>query len=363
MMQASGEPCHNIGSLCALWSRLPLFWRFQLAGWTAFVPLTFPLKLVLAGTIPGALLQSFIRDGSSFALTLGMRVIYRRFLNDQNRYRAIVPVVTVVCLTAGLLQTGFLLLFHDIFPLEEEVFFITSVEFSLFYERTAILVCWSLLYVGIKQMRDGMERELRLSLVESEKRGAELKLLRAQMNPHFLCNSLTTIEARLGKQLPNVRDMVQALADYLHYSLTHRNDDFVPMGEEYDALMGYLTLERARLDGKLNVDCQIDNQARKALVPGIILQPLVENAIKYGRETSPSPLQLRLHVFRAGPELQMEVSNSGHWIETDKNHCTSGGVGLENLQRRLALLYPGQHRIEITRKEDSVSVRICIPAK
>jgi LytS/YehU family sensor histidine kinase len=112
----------------------------------------------------------------------------------------------------------------------------------------------------------------------------------------------------------------------------------------------------------LNIDCHIDNEARKALVPGIILQPLVENAIKYGRETSPSPLQLRLHVFRAGPELQMEVSNSGHWIENDKNR-TSSGVGLENLQRRLALLYPGQHRVEITRKEDNVSVRICIPAK
>ncbi len=74
MMQASGEPRHNVGNLRAIWSRLPLFWRFQLAGWTAFVPLTFPLKVVLAGTIPGALLQSFIRDGSSFALTLGMRV-------------------------------------------------------------------------------------------------------------------------------------------------------------------------------------------------------------------------------------------------------------------------------------------------
>jgi sensor histidine kinase YesM len=256
-----------------------LFWRFQLAGWAAFVPLTFPLKVVLAGTIPGALLLSFIRDGSSFALTLGMRVIYRRFLNEQNRYRAIVPLVTVVCLTAGLLQTAFLLLFHDIFPLEKEVFLIMSVEFSLFYEGTALLVCWSLLYVGIKQMRDGMERELRLSLVESEKRGAELKLLRAQMNPHFLFNSLTAIDAGLGKQLPNVSGMVQALADNLHYSLTHRNDDFVPMGEEYDALMGYLTIERALLDGKLNVDCKIDNQARKTPVQDIILQPLVENAI------------------------------------------------------------------------------------
>jgi LytS/YehU family sensor histidine kinase len=362
MMQASGEPRHNVGNSRAIWSRLPLFWRFQLAGWAAFVPLTFPLKVMLAGTIPGAVLLSFIRDGSSFALTLGMWVIYRRVLNKQNRYRVIVPVVTVVCLTAGLLQTGFVLLFHDIFPLEKEVFLITSVEFSLFYERTAILVCWSLLYIGIKQMRDGMERELRLSLVESEKRGAELKLLRAQMNPHFVFNSLTSIEAGLGKQLPNVRGMVQALADYLHYSLTHRNDELVPMGEEYDALIGYLALERARLGGKLSIDCQIDDEARKALVPGIILQPLVENAVKYGRESSPSPLQLRLHVLRSGRELQIEVSNSGHWIETDSNRST-GGVGLENLQRRLALLYPGQHRMEITRKSDHVSVRICIPAK
>jgi two-component system, LytTR family, sensor kinase len=345
-----------------LWSHLPLFWRFQLAGWAAFVLLTLPLKVALIGTISGALLLSVIRDGSSLALTLIMRVIYRRFLREQNRHHRTILLVSIVCLAGGLLQTGFFLLFHDVFPLEEEVLFITSVEFSVFYERTGLLAGWSLLYIGIKQMRDGMERELRLSLAESEKRGAELKLLRAQMNPHFLFNSLTAIEAGLGKQLPNVSDMVQALAGYLHYSLTYRNDDFVPMGEEYDALMGYLTLERARLDGKLNIDCHIDNEARKALVPGIILQPLVENAIKYGRETSPYPLRLRLHVSRADPDLQMEVSNSGHWIEKDKNR-TSGGVGLENLQRRLALLYPGQHRMEINKKEDSVLVRICIPAK
>jgi hypothetical protein len=99
MMQTSGEPCHNVGNSRAIWSRLPLFWRFQLAGWAAFVPLTFPLKVVLAGTIRGALLLSLIRDGSSFALTLAMRAIYRRFVNEQNRYRAIVSVVTVVWLT------------------------------------------------------------------------------------------------------------------------------------------------------------------------------------------------------------------------------------------------------------------------
>jgi hypothetical protein len=80
MMQASGEPRHNVGNLRAIWLRLPLFWRFQLAGWAVFIPLTFPLKVLLAGTIPRALLLSFIRDGSSFALTLGMWVIYRRGL-------------------------------------------------------------------------------------------------------------------------------------------------------------------------------------------------------------------------------------------------------------------------------------------
>lgn len=362
MRQVSGERRKGGGSVRSLWSHLPLFWRFQLAGWAAIVLLTFPLKVALAGSIPGALVLSLIRDGSSFALTLGMWVIYRRLLREQTRYCAIVPVVTGVCLSAGILQTGLFLLLHDIFPLEKEIVFIRSVEFSLFYERTAVLVCWSLLYVGIKRMRDGMQRELRLSLLESEKRGAELKLLRAQMNPHFLFNALTTIEAASEKQMPEVSGMLQSLAEYLRYSLTHRNDDLVPMGEEYDALMGFLDLEKARLDGNLSIDCQIDTEARKALVPRIILQPLVENAIKYGSETSPSPLQLRLRVSRADPEIQMEVSNSGHWIEKEKSR-TAGGVGLENLQRRLVLLYSGEHRMEISKKEDSVSVQIFIPAK
>ena len=363
MRQVSGERRKGEGSVRSIWSHLPLFWRFQLAGLAAIVVLTFPLKVALAGSIPGALVLSLIRDGSSFALTLGMRIIYRRLLREQTRYRAIVLVVTGVCLSAGILQTGLFLLLHDIFPLEKEIVFIRSVEFGLFYERTAALVCWSLLYVGIKRMRDSMQHELRLSLLESEKRGAELKLLRAQMNPHFLFNALTTIEAASEKQMPQVSGMLQSLAEYLRYSLTHRNDDLVPMGEEYDAIMGFLDLEKARLNGNLSVDCQIDTEARKALVPGIILQPLVENAIKYGSESSPSPLQLRLRVSRADPEIQMEVSNSGHWIETDKNHRTNGGVGLGNLQRRLVLLYPDQHRMGITKKEDSVSVWICIPAK
>jgi sensor histidine kinase YesM len=245
MRQVSGERRKGGGSVRSLWSHLPLFWRFQLAGWAAIVLLTFPLKVALAGSIPGALVLSLIRDGSSFALTLGMWVIYRRLLREQTRYCAIVPVVTGVCLSAGILQTGLFLLLHDIFPLEKEIVFIRSVEFSLFYERTAVLVCWSLLYVGIKRMRDGMQRELRLSLLESEKRGAELKLLRAQMNPHFLFNALTTIEAASEKQMPEVSGMLQSLAEYLRYSLTHRNDDLVPMGEEYDALMGFLYLEKA----------------------------------------------------------------------------------------------------------------------
>ena len=361
MRQTSGDRRKGGKSIRSIWSRLPLFWRFQLGGWTAIVLLTFPLNVALTGTLLGALLVSLIREGSSFALTLVMPVIYRPFLRKPYRHPGMIPVVTVVCLAGGLLQSGLFILLHDIFPLEEIVF-VRSVEFSLFYERTAVLVCWSLLYIGIKRMRDGMQRELRLSVLESEKREAELKLLRAQMNPHFLFNALTTIEAASGRRMPDVSAMLQSLADYFHYSLTHRNDDFVPMGEEYDALMGYLALEKARLNGTLKIDCQIDDEARKALVPGIILQPLVENAVKYGRETSPSPLQLKLHVSRADPEIQMEVSNSGHWIEPRKKH-TGTGVGLANLQRRLALLYPGEHRLEIVRQEDYVSVRIRIPVK
>lgn len=340
---------------------MPVFWRFQLGGWLAFTVFSFPLKWVILESVPGSVLVSLYRDGLGFILTLGMRQIYRRVYHRKMRPLAVAGIVSAVSLAGGTVLTLFSLIFHHMFDFEEEKIFATSVIFAIFYFRTGLCAGWSLLYFAIKLMRDEMKRELQLARAESKQHSAEMRLLRAQMNPHFLYNALNAIIAEIGKQEQHLKALVRSLAEYLRYSLENRNNDRVPLGQEFDALRGYLAVEKARFREKLEVECEIDQTARSDLVPGILIQPLVENAVKYGRKTSPELLRVRLIVSRPAPNrVRVEVSNTGYWIE-EKNPRTTGGVGLENLRQRLALLYPGTHDLWIFEENGWVVVRVEIP--
>ncbi|MGC2576790.1 MAG: histidine kinase [Terrimicrobiaceae bacterium] len=164
-------------------------------------------------------------------------------------------------------------------------------------------------------MRTARDRELRLARAESERRKAELQMLRAQVNAHFLFNALNTIRARVEGFTQELRNIVHSLADYLQYSLEHADREFVPLGKEFEALVSYLKVEKARFRDELEIDCRIEDAARNIAVPGIILQPLIENAIKHGRQTSRIPLKLRVLLFCPETErIHIEVSNTGSCI-------------------------------------------------
>lgn len=343
------------------WNHIPLFWRFQLSGWIAFCIVSFPLKWIVLEDIPGSLLVSLYRDGLSFVLTVGMREIYRRFYRRNLKIGWLALLVTAVSLAGGAILTLFSLAFHDALDFEEAKIFNGQVVFAIFYFRTGLCAGWSLLYFGIKLIRESAQHDLRLSKAESERQRAELQMLRSQMNPHFLFNALTTIRAGMGRSETQLKEAVQGLADYLRYSLENRDHDKVTLGAEVDAIEGYLAVEKARFRADLEVELDIDPEARAAFVPGVILQPLVENAIRYGRKTSPPPLKVRVTVSRpSGQRVCVEVANSGHWINAG-NKRGPGGVGLENLRRRLALLYPADHMLETVSEDGWVKVRLNMP--
>jgi two-component system, LytTR family, sensor kinase len=251
---------------------------------------------------------------------------------------------------------------HQVGDFEEEKVLTGFLRFGvLLYFSAGVLVCWSLLYFGINLMRAARDRELRLARAESERREAELQMLRAQVNPHFLFNALNTIRAGVEGFGQELRDIVHSLADYLQYSLEHADRELVPLGKEFEALVSYLKVEKARFRDELEIDCQIEDAARKLAVPGIILQPLIENAIKYGRQTSRIPLKVRVFLFCPDTErIHIEVSNTGSWIAFE--HAKKpGGIGLANLRRRLHLLYPTGHDLDITAEDGWVKVRVCLP--
>jgi LytS/YehU family sensor histidine kinase len=224
--------------------------------------------------------------------------------------------------------------------------------------RSLVLFLWFLLYFGIKSLKRFLE-------VEREFQKAEVRLLRSQMNPHFLFNALTTIMA-VRRDEAKVELVTQSLADYLRFSLQQEQDEQKevaahPLGDEISALENYLRVEKVRFGDDLDWSLEAEADAPRTLVPSALVQPLLENAIKYGQETSPRTLRISITARVVQSNLELEVCNSGHWIERDQTH--SGGVGLKNLRRRLELIYGHAASLDIRHGQSTVTVCVSLPAR
>ncbi len=190
-------------------------------------------------------------------------------------------------------------------------------------------------------------------------RASELKQLQSQLNPHFLFNALNSIIASADSSVA-VREVTQNLADYLRFSL-HEARQMEPLGRELDALESYLELQRVRFQEGLECRIAASPAARRVMVPPMIIQPLLENAFKFGRRRSAAPLSLSVEAVVAEGFLTVEVSNSGAWVEPGTNNTT--GTGLSNLRRRLDLLLGESATLVVKPGAAAVVVTIRLPVE
>lgn len=337
-----------------------LFWRFQVIGWIAFLALTFPAKLLVCGSVSEVIGSFLLRDGISFVLTLLMRTIYRRVYHSRLEPSWIVSTILVVSSAAALIQLPPYYWLSDIFPYEEKTIFGPYAAFGIVLFRGGQFLGWSILYFGIKIWQEKKSDEKRLQEEHELRQQAELQMLRSLINSHFLSNSLGTIKETLRVQKQGADKLVQALADYLNYSLKHRDDYEVLLSEEIDALENYLLLQRARLGPRLDFAMQIEEDVSQANVPGFVLQPLVENAIKYGQETDPRRVTVRVSIQRHEADLVIQVLNTGRWVAPDPSRQT-GGVGLETIRRKFSWLYPEEFHLSTLEEQGWVTVQITMP--
>ena len=190
---------------------------------------------------------------------------------------------------------------------------------------------------------------------------SELSLLRYQMQPHFLFNALTAVMA-VSNDKRKVEELTQSLADYLRFTLSKSNDDASPLGDELDALESYLQVEKIRFAEKLNYRIEADEETRAVSALPHLVQPLVENAIKYGQETSPMPLSIIIQARRAWDYLQLLVENTGSWVETSASSRNQGmGIGIGNLRRRLQLLYGDRTSLTYEHSPEWVRAIVTLP--
>ena len=190
---------------------------------------------------------------------------------------------------------------------------------------------------------------------------AELKALQAQINPHFLFNSLNTLYGTIDRSNAEARRLVLNLSDVFRYFLQSERP-FIEVEEELRIIRAYLEIEQLRLGPKLLTEMEIDSAALHSMIPVLSIQPLVENAVKHGVAARTGEGFVRLSIRRESDTISIIVSNSG---DCDIRRMTSanGGIGLSNVRRRLALCYGEETQIEVNVANDITTVGFTLPLK
>ena len=224
---------------------------------------------------------------------------------------------------------------------------------ALFY---VLVATFHYMLSELELRRDAIEREGALALNAQR---AELQALRAQVHPHFLFNSLNTVNALIGYDTVKAREACVLLADYLRGTLGAQEHALVPLGEEWALCERYLSVETLRLGERLKVDVELAPDARTCLVPSLLLQPLVENAMTHGIARVDEPAPLRVRARRHADRLLIELENGIDPLPRRR----PGGVGLANVRARLVAHYGSDAVLRIERDLSQFRVVLDLPAR
>ncbi len=202
------------------------------------------------------------------------------------------------------------------------------------------------------------EREKREVELKSLLNEAELNLLKTQLNPHFIFNSLNSISSLTITDPDRARNMVVKLSDFLRYSLGKGKEEKVYLDEEIQNVSLFLDIEKTRFGDRLNLEMTIDDAARQVEVPILILQPLIENAVKYSVYDSIEGATIYLKAYKKGTQLHIEISNPYDPRDIpDKGK----GIGLNNVRQRLDIIYGPLADINVLRSKDRFSCKLVLP--
>jgi signal transduction histidine kinase len=194
--------------------------------------------------------------------------------------------------------------------------------------------------------RESLSRELKASQLERLLAEARLQTLRTQLQPHFLFNALNTISAFVERDPKGARRMIEHLGDLLRFSLEHSTRQETTLEEELAALEHFLAIQRVRFEDHLKVALAIEPETLRAAVPGLILQPLVENAIRHG-VAQHRQSHVTVSASRDNGNLHLSVTDNGPGLPTGWQLSECAGIGLSNTQQRLAELYPSAHQFTL----------------
>ncbi len=348
-------------------SRTHQFWALNLFGWAGYGSFVSLSAFLWRKELVFQLFYALLATVTGLLISLVMQACYRRFWNFPPVKRGLSSLL-VVGVGTGVWAYIKMRAYIDMMVLigvdtDHKKEGGLSEFFGWYTYSFFILLSWAALYYGIKYYQMLQEERQRSLRATSMAHQAQLKMLRYQLNPHFLFNTLNAISTLiLDSQTKIANTMVTELSKFLRYSLENDPMQKVDLAQEISALQLYLNIEKVRFEDRLRLDIDVEDAARQALIPSMLLQPLVENSIKYAVSKSENGGVIRIAARVFAAELLVEVSDDGPGTPLrDGNLPGFKGVGLRNFRERLRQIYGDNHACNFSQVEPhglKISIRI-----
>jgi two-component system, LytTR family, sensor kinase len=339
------------------------FWSLQIAGWTSLAFLFyFNLTAISGPTDIAYVLHPGVQSIIGIFVSWPLRFVFRRTWDTPAANRLVINSIAV--LFAAFVWTV-LRLASFVWMTHEDKNFLPEFG-NWYFPSILVFFGWATLYHGIKYfllqqeeheelMRLSEEKkaeELRRIQAEAIAKEAQLKMLRYQLNPHFLFNTLNAIASLVNSgRTENACRMIDDLSDFLRKSLASDPVKTVSLRKEIDTLKLYLDIEQTRFADRLRLQFDLDQSALDAQVPSLILQPLAENAIKYAIAPNENGGTIRVSARTAGNYVELRVEDDGPGFAAADNSIPSTGVGLRNSNERLQSLYGKDFELRLEANE------------
>ena len=319
-----------------------LFWLLQCGGWTASFLLSY--LSALAHGKPATYWEVSLSVAlTGFVLTFGLRGLLRRFWSLPPRHLVLAMLLPVLLVSALMGTVSMITVFRwcgdackPASPLAYGAYLVNNLY---------VVMSWVGMYVGVKYYRELQQQTRQALAADAMAHQSQLKMLRYQLNPHFLFNTLNAISTLILDRDGNTANrMLQSLSAFLRHSLDNDPLQRVSLKQELDSLRLYLDIEKVRFADRLRIDYEIEPECYSALLPGLLLQPLIENAIKHAVAKRIEGGRLAISARRDGDTLELRVADDGPGSPKFEPGASIGGngVGLANTRQRLQVLYGGR---------------------
>lgn len=341
-----------------------LFWIMNSSGWVALSVLTyFSLSLPYSQFELSYFAHNISQSVVGLLLTLPLRWCFKSLWSWPVAQRFILAVIATIFFS--MLWAVLRLLLFMLMTQEQNLW---ADYGGWVFPSIFVFFTWSALYHGIKyyqllqQQREAMlvlesqqrQRALQLGRAKAEVKDAQLQLLRYQLNPHFLFNTLNSVASLVSaERTEDAKTMLSRLGDFLRYSLDAGEDMLIPLDKEFWALSQYLMIEQVRFSDRMTLELDVPANLESLLVPNMLLQPLAENAIKYAIAPSESGGTIRVSAQLRDSRLVLSVEDSGSerlGVSSDTLELSESGagIGLRNTRERLKNLFSNDFELLVT---------------